>query len=228
MDLVTVTGQVTLLRFDVGQVYLWRDGDAFTLIDTGIAGSADAISGALGSLGGGPGALQRIVLTHCHDDHAGSAAEMAGRTGAEVLAGADDAPFIRGEQPQPAPNITERERPFFDAITPGVPPAPPCRVDRELQDGDTVDFGGGATVVHVPGHTPGSIALYLPAHRVLFTGDTIASVEGKPILGPFNVDRTLAKESFRRQVALDVNVACFGHGDPLVGDAAAALRAAAR
>jgi glyoxylase-like metal-dependent hydrolase (beta-lactamase superfamily II) len=225
VDLVPVTPQLTMLRFAVAQAYVWRDGGEYTLIDTGITGSADAICEALASLGGGT--LRHIVLTHCHDDHAGAAAELAERTGAEVLAGADDAPFIRGEQPQPAPKITERERPFFESITPGVPSAPPCRVDRELRDGDTIDFGGGANVVHVPGHTPGSIALYLPAHRVLFTGDTIASVEGKPILGPFNVDRALAKASFHRQAALDVDIACFGHGEPLVGDAGAALRAAA-
>jgi glyoxylase-like metal-dependent hydrolase (beta-lactamase superfamily II) len=224
VDLVTVTPQLTMLRFAVGQAYLWRDGGEYTLIDTGIAGSADAMCEALALPGGGT--LRRIILTHCHDDHAGSAAEMAERTGAEVLAGADDAPFIRGEQRQPAPNITERERPFFESITPVVPPAPPCRVDRELRDGDSIDFGGGATVVHVPGHTPGSIARYLPAHRLLFTGDTIAAVEGKPILGPFNVDRALAKESFRRQAALDVDIACFGHGEPIVGGAGEALRAA--
>lgn len=82
-------------------------------------------------------------------------------------------------------------------------------------------------VVEVPGHTPGSIAIYLPGERVLFTGDNIASVEGRPILGPFNVARHDAIASFRKLAQLNVEIACFGHGDPIVRNAGAALNAAA-
>ena len=79
----------------------------------------------------------------------------------------------------------------------------------------------------MPGHTPGSIAIYLPDERVLFTGDNVASLAGRPILGPFNVARQGAIESFRRLAQMDVEIACFGHGDPIVGDAHAALLDAA-
>lgn len=48
------------------------------------------------------------------------------------------------------------------------------RVDHELDHGDLIDFGGGARTVAVPGHTAGSIALYLPQPGVLFTGDIMA------------------------------------------------------
>ncbi|MBD3415681.1 MAG: MBL fold metallo-hydrolase [Candidatus Altiarchaeales archaeon] len=48
------------------------------------------------------------------------------------------------------------------------------RVDQHLEDGNTIDLGGVALeVLHTPGHTPGSICLYEPGERVLFTGDTI-------------------------------------------------------
>lgn len=79
----------------------------------------------------------------------------------------------------------------------------------------------------MPGHTPGSIALLVPQLGVLCTGDTIASHEGAPILGVFNVDRAQAIESLRKQARLDFNAACFGHGAPLVGGAALRLRALA-
>ena len=59
---------------------------------------------------------------------------------------------------------------------------------HELHDGDVLDFCGGAEVLAIPGHTEGSIAIHLPQHGVLFTGDTIANV-GTVMLGTFNQDR---------------------------------------
>jgi glyoxylase-like metal-dependent hydrolase (beta-lactamase superfamily II) len=107
-----------------------------------------------------------------------------------------------------------------------LPPAPPARVDRELEDGDVLDFGGGAHVLGVPGHTDGSLALFLPAHGVLFTGDVVASHQGQVLLGPFNLDRRTASASFRRLAALDSRMALFGHGEPVTRNARAALSAA--
>jgi hypothetical protein len=81
----------------------------------------------------------------------------------------------------------------------GLPPAPPCRVDRELVDGDVVHIGVEALVVATPDHT---------------------------LLGPFNLDRERAAASLRVLAELDADVACFGHGQPVVGSASAALAAA--
>ncbi|MFI5863509.1 MBL fold metallo-hydrolase [Streptomyces sp. NPDC051546] len=227
MDLVEVIpGRLHMLRFPIGQAYLWRDGGALTLIDAGQAGSADAIEGAIRSIGLLPERLERIVLTHCHRDHVGAAGELAARWGAEVLAHALDAPVIRGEQPVPEPVLLDWELPLYaHGLT--APQAPPTRVDREVKDGEVLPFGEGAVVVHAPGHTPGSIGIHLPAHGVLFTGDCVAGV-GQVMLGVFNVDRALAVESMLRLAGLAPSVACFGHGDPLTSGAPATLLAAAR
>ncbi len=87
-------------------------------------------------------------------------------------------------------------------------------------------FGDGARVVHAPGHTAGSIAVHLPLHGVLFTGDTVASVE-RVMLGVFTVDRAEAAATFRRLAALAPRTVCVGHGDPLTENAAAEMAAAA-
>lgn len=214
-----------MLRFPIGQAYLWRDGADLTLIDAGHAGGAAAIEGAIRSLGLRPEQLQRIVLTHCHRDHVGAAGELAARWGAEVLAHRLDAPVIRGDLPVPEPVLLEWERPLYaHGLT--VPQAPPTRVDRELTDGEVLPFGGGAVIVHAPGHTAGSIGVHLPSHGVLFTGDCIAGV-GQVMLGVFNVDRAEAITTFGRLAALSPSVACFGHGDPLTVDTTAVLHAAA-
>ena len=227
MDITHVTPDIRMLRFAVGQAYAVRLPDGWALVDTGIAGSEGDILDALAGLGCAPGDLREIVLTHSHGDHTGSAAALAAATGARVLAGAADAPVIRGEAPEPPPVLLDFEVPLHASITPHVPPAPPSPVHRELVDGDTLGWGQEARIVHVPGHTAGSVAVHLPAAKALFTGDTIASHEGAAILGIFNVDREQSIASFRRQAALDIETACFGHGDPIVQGAGDALRATA-
>lgn len=197
---------------------MWRDGRELTLVDTGSADCAAEIDEAL------DGDLRRIVLTHWHQDHAGSAAELAARHGAEVVAHRREAPVIRAELAGAPPVLEEFEVPIMAALPP-LPEAPPCPVDREVEDGEVLEFGGGAVVVAVPGHTDGSIALHLPGSRVLFTGDAVANV-GRTMLGVFNTDRARAIESLQRLAGLEVETAVFGHGDPIVHDAAGALRSA--
>jgi len=218
----TVVRGVYLLELEFGQAYLWDWGDGLTLIDSGITGSAIAILNAVASLGRSPDELTEIVLTHYHDDHIGGAAELVEWIGANVLAHRGDAPVIRGEAPQTPPILEDFERPIAEAVLPRVPRAERVRVDREIDDGDTTS--GGGVVVAVPGHTPGSIALHVPSAAVLFTGDTIASHEGEPILGVFNVDRLQTMESVVHLAQLDFDSACFGHGAPLVGNARARIQ----
>jgi glyoxylase-like metal-dependent hydrolase (beta-lactamase superfamily II) len=79
--------------------------------------------------------------------------------------------------------------------------------------------------VATPGHTDGSIGVHLPAAGVLFTGDTAAHVQVGVVPGVFNLDSERTHASFRKLAAIDVEVACFGHGDPIPHGASAAMRA---
>jgi glyoxylase-like metal-dependent hydrolase (beta-lactamase superfamily II) len=230
VDAVELIPGLHFLRFPIGHAYLWHDRGGLTLIDTGLPGSAPQIATAIRATGHHPSDLWRLVLTHFHRDHVGSAAEIARWGDVEVCAHHGDAPFICGRAPGPPPDLTDWERPIYDQVMSQIPVTPPVpvRVGRELNDGDELSFGGGAVTVAAPGHTPGSAAFYLPGPRVLIAGDTVARrPNGQVILGVFNADRAQAAASFHRLAALDTEIACFGHGEPVTHGAAGLLRAAA-
>ena len=217
MQTVTVTENLTMLVVNGWQVYAWRDGDSVTLIDTGAPGSGAAIMSVVSR-------VDRIVLTHGHVDHVGSAAELQESTGAPVFAGTGDAAAVRTGTAVPPPVFEDWEIPIYQRVSAGLPDtAPQVAAVDELQDGDVLDFGGGAEILAIPGHTEGSIAVHLPRHGVLFTGDTIANV-GTVMLGTFNQDRARTVGSVQRLSELGVETACFGHGEPIATGAGARLR----
>lgn len=230
-DLLQLAPSLYRLRIPGGQAhllnsYLWTEPDGVTLIDTGWPDSAELIADALTALGLRRIHVKRIVLTHFHEDHCGAAAEIADWSDVEVIAGKGDAEFVRGGEPGPVPVLTDSERtlrPDFDAS----PHGPACRVDVVVSDGDVLDFAGGAQVIGVPGHTPGSIALYLPEPDAVLTGDTVAEFNGQVIVGVFNVDRAELADSVSRLAATGAQIAGFGHGEPILEDAAARIAAAA-
>lgn len=222
-----LTDHLHLVELGAWQSYLWRDEEGVTLVDAGPAGSGPAIEAALVEVGATTADVRRLVLTHFHDDHAGGAAEVARWGQVEVVAHRADAPFINGERRGPAPCFTDAERALHEQVAAELPAAPPCRVDREVTGGEVLDIAGGALVVQAPGHTDGSLALFLERPRVLFTGDTIAAHDGGVMRGVFNLDGDRTAASFRALAALDSDIVCFGHGQPVLGGGHDVLTAAA-
>ncbi len=210
-----------------GNAYLLV-GETLTLVDTGMPGSASRILDYVGGLGHSPADVTRILLTHYHVDHVGSAALLKQQTGASVLAHSGDMPVISGQEPHPPPNQALMKVLF--RIVPAMSRFDPVTPDVLVEDGATLDILGGATVLHVPGHTPGAIALHVPAIRLLICGDAIDHRGGRlgPPPSPFTIAKDQAIESVRRMAVLDYDVLCPGHGAAIVGGASDQVRQMAR
>jgi hypothetical protein len=99
------------------------------------------------------------------------------------------------------------------------------RVDTTVSNGDTIDALGGLQVIHVPGHTPGSIALYQPQRHIMFFGDIIFNEGGLKVAPKiFNVDTAKVTEAAHKLAAYDIDIACFGHGEPYTENAGERIR----
>ncbi len=156
-----------LTRLGLMNSALVREDDGFTLVDTGIPGSAPALLKAAADLGA---PIRRVVLTHAHDDHVGSLDALhAALPEAEVLISERDARLLRGDL----------------GLDPGEPQTPlrgglrgaktaPTRLLRL----DGTDRVGHLRVVPAPGHTPGHAALLDTRDGTLLCGDAFQAVAG--------------------------------------------------
>ena len=214
----------------VANVYLLVSGDDLTLVDSGLSSDADKIITQLQGEGFAPSRLRYIVLTHAHGDHVGSAPALAQRTGAQILAHQDEIPYIEGTLSLPAASLFQRITNYFS--TRFMSGKLPCKVDQPLEDGDMIATLGGLQVIHMPGHTPGSISLYQPEQRLLFCGDTL--FHGSPATGRGDlqfpipmatIDSAQARESVRKLTSLPLDILCPGHGEPIMQNAGERIQA---
>ncbi|MEM9042873.1 MAG: MBL fold metallo-hydrolase [Actinomycetota bacterium] len=173
-------------------------GSEAAIVDTGVAGSGDAILEGLAALSLGPEAVRHVVLTHEHGDHVGGLAELEGDLpSATVYAGAGDIESVRTSRPLDQVGDGDEILGLGVIATPGHTPGSISLFDADtglLVAGDTIngDGSGGLT-----GANP-----------------------------DFTADMATAGESIARMAELMPRVAAFGHGGgPVTVDVAAQLLA---
>jgi glyoxylase-like metal-dependent hydrolase (beta-lactamase superfamily II) len=191
-------------------------GDQLTLVDTGMRGSVGRVVEYIRKLNRHPKDLSLIILTHCHMDHTGGAREIKQVLNSQVAAGEADIQYITGEKAVPrrqTGRVAKAAVGLIDRILPFVP----SQVDIPLHDGQELSAGGGMRVIYTPGHTPGSICLYMPAQKVLFAGDALVNTGGKLRVSPapFTMEPEEAEQSIKRLAGLDAETIVFGHGPAL-------------
>ncbi len=180
-----------------GCIYLLNLGELI-LIDSGAGWSVDKIVHNIEKLGFGRDRLKTILLTHCHIDHIGGVPEFRKRFGAKVYIHKLDAPPL------------EKGDPILTAATWYQTTFPPTPVDVKLSLlEESLKFGGENIVcLHTPGHTPGSISIYLDKgeRRVLFAQD----LHG-PLLEEFGSNVKDWDRSTQKLLDLQADILCEGH-----------------
>lgn len=180
-----------------GCIYLLNLGE-LVLIDSGAGWSVDQVIKNIERIGFDCNHLPKIILTHCHIDHIGGAPEIRRRFGSKIhIHHLDALPLEKGDPALTAANWYQTT-------------FPPTPVDVKFRHSMEVLEIGGQTIhcLHTPGHTPGSICIYLDrdGKRILFAQD----LHG-PLLEEFGSNLKDWDDSTRKLLDLEADILCEGH-----------------
>ena len=145
-----------------------------------------------------PAKIEKIVLTHCHHDHSGAAPELKAATGARLLLSEKEVGAVGDDLASVAYLFGQQ--------------APQYEVDQTLKEGMVLDTGEWKLeVMETPGHSQGSLCLYEPRAKVLFSGDTVfpdGNIGRTDMYGGSTPDLVA---SIERLTGLDVEIMYPGH-----------------
>jgi glyoxylase-like metal-dependent hydrolase (beta-lactamase superfamily II) len=196
------------------------------LVDTGSRGSLGMISAGLEAVGLSLDNVGKVVVTHHHPDHTGGLSELVQGRDIKVAAHGTEAAMIAGTETTPNPMqsrlLAMVSRPFVKRLI-----GAPVPVDYHLSDGDLIPFGNDIRVVHLPGHTAGSIALHLPSKKIIIVGDALQYKFGWRLSPPAPGVTQQPEEAIRsltKLLTLDFDTICFSHFPPKRNGAQAALQ----
>jgi hydroxyacylglutathione hydrolase len=207
------------LPFPMGSVncYLIKTDSGCVLVDTGCANSRAGLEKEILNEGCGPGRLRLIVLTHGDFDHSGNAAYLRKRFGAGIAMHRDDAGMVeRGDifGGRRGGNFVFRA---LATLIFRFGRSDRFKPDLYLEDGtDLAEYGLEARVLHIPGHSRGSIAVLTAGGR-LFSGDLVVR-KNKPVRNSLIDDPAAARASIARLKSLKINTVYPGHGRSFPAD----------
>jgi len=178
-------------------VYLLNLGE-LVLIDTGAGPSVNKIIQNIEKMELDPAKISTVILTHCHIDHVGGAHEFKRRFGSRIVMHEVDSTAVEtGDNRMTAAHWY------------GVNFAP-LAVDTKLTKEEERFTVGGQEIscLHTPGHTPGSISVYLDrgGKRILFGQD----IHG-PFLAEFGANMSHWQKSMEKLLELKADILCEGH-----------------
>lgn len=218
---------------DLVNSYLVEEAGALTLIDAGVSGQWADLLAELAAMGRSLPDIRGVVLTHGDSDHVGFAERLRREHGVSVRVHEADAALARGEIKKKAPTGPMKPGPllrflWYAGRRGGLRPTP-IREVVTVADGESLDLPGSPRIIHIPGHTPGSIAIHVPVVDAVFVGDALTT--GHVLTGatgpqpaPFTMEPSTALDSLARLEGLSASWVLPGHGAPWSGGITEAIR----
>ncbi len=197
-DGVYLVGGPGVSHSEDATVFVITFPEELVMIDSGAGKSAGRLVKNIENSGLDPSKISTVILTHCHIDHIGAAPYFREHFGSRLVVHELDAEAI------------EKGDPVLTAANWYGTNFPPTPVDKKLKgDHEVLVFGSEELhCLHTPGHTPGSISIYLDrgGKRILFGQD----IHG-PFLPSFKSNVTLWRRSMEKLLALNADILCEGH-----------------
>ena len=205
--------------------YLVEADNGLVLVDTGMPGSEKRILKAIASLGRKPSEVKLILLTHRHWDHIGSAAALKRETSGTLVSHGFEKPYVAGTLVVITPRawslygrIVRRVLAFASSMAKlfRLVKYHPVLVDEASDEESVLDgVGLDGSIVWTPGHTKGSISLFLNKSNVAIIGDLLRTKRGKLREPLFMENTSQMMSSVQRILDLHPVILCPGHGKPL-------------
>ena len=204
--------------------YLVEDDRGVTVIDAGMPGYRGLLERELAAIGRSLDDVRGVVLTHGDTDHIGFAEQLRRERAVPVFVHEADAARARREVSKPASGWGPISLPAFTRFLVttaryGGLRIPGVQAVTTFRDGEILDLPGSPRIVHLPGHTPGSVAVHVPAVDAVFLGDAMTTrnvLTGEAAIqpGPFTLDPQGARASLERLAGIDARWVLPGHGAP--------------
>jgi len=221
-----MTAEIHQIQLGLTNCYLIRD-EGTVLVDGGQPKNIRKFLKTLSSLAIEPKEISLILLTHCHWDHIGSAAEIKTLTGARLAIHGNGRDFMEKDWlkmvPPPATCLWGRLiRATTVRFATAIASYPRTTVDMVLGDDDysLSDYGIDGSVLYTPGHSSDSVSLLLGTGEA-FVGDL--AMNGLPIrigagMPIFADDAGVVRESWRMLIDMGAKVFYPAHGKPFAVD----------
>jgi glyoxylase-like metal-dependent hydrolase (beta-lactamase superfamily II) len=199
--------------------YLLEGAHDLTLVDAGPAKTADALVAELQDNGFSLKDVQRAVITHAHADHCGALSALMARHRFKVYAHPKDIPALTGKSP--SPGFSGLKGFCLGFYHEQFLPWEPLEVALPVETGQPVRGLPQWQVLHLPGHTDGSVGLFHPTRQVLLCGDALSNRGGRLHLpaASYLKDAEAARGTLEALAKLDCDVLACGHGPLLRGGA---------
>jgi len=199
-------GDIVMFRLSDSDSNIYLIGD--TAIDSGTGMNFTRLIPLLKTQKKSLADIKQVINTHGHFDHIGGNGYFLN---AQIAVHEKDADIV--EKGDAQASVAD----FFDGKL------KPMKVHRKLREGDVIAVGKYSfTVIHTPGHTPGSICLYDRKNRILVSGDTVFS-DGVGRTDLPGGDEEQLHESIEKLKGLDVKVILPGHGEPALNNGKQAI-----